>query len=257
MAESTPAPPDWNDSGTSVYLGANAKSPPANDSAPPIAAAAVELEQVTRSRKFDSSVVPSAHMEQESGIEPSGRHLAPPNARAAGESVTGSTEAANTQPRRLIDFGIPIKSLYKMGTGLAIVVGAFLLFAWVLRRGGHDRMGRGMLPADAVSVLGRVSLTSKQVAQLLRVGNKLVLVALTPGGAETLTEVTNPQEVDRLLGLCQQHDPRSTTQVFDQVFQSLSREPVASGFLGGEALPTSISPVAAAYRSHRGDGARV
>ena len=118
-------------------------------------------------------------------------------------------------------------------------------------------MGLGLLPADAVSVLGRVSLTSKQVAQLLRVGNKLVLVALTPGGAETLTEVTDPVEVDRLMGLCQQHDSRSTTKAFEQVFQNLSREPAPSGFLGGDSLPTSISPVASAYRSHRGDGTRV
>jgi flagellar biogenesis protein FliO len=155
-----------------------------------------------------------------------------------------------------MDFGLPAQSIYTMGTGLAIVVGAFLLFAWVLRRGGRGRVGRGMLPTDAVSVLGRVSLTSKQVAQLLRVGNKLVLVAITPGGAETLTEVTDPVEVDRLMGLCQQHDPRSTTKVFEQVFQNLSREPAPSGFLGGDSLPTSISPVAVAYRSHRGDGAR-
>jgi flagellar biogenesis protein FliO len=155
-----------------------------------------------------------------------------------------------------MDFGIPTKSLYTMGTGLAIVVGAFLLFTWVLRRGGRGRLGRGMLPADAVSVLGRVSLTSKQVAQLLRVGNKLVLVALTPGGAETLTEVTDPVEVDRLMGLCQQNDRHSTTQAFEQVFQNLSREPAPSGFLGGESLPNSISPAAAAYWSHRGDGSR-
>jgi flagellar biogenesis protein FliO len=156
-----------------------------------------------------------------------------------------------------MDFGMPTKSLFTMGTGLAIVVGAFLLFAWVLRRSGSGRVGRGILPTDAVSVLGRVSLTSKQIAQLLRVGNKLVLVAITPGGAETLTEVTDPAEVDRLMGMCQQTDRHSTTKAFEQVFQNLSREPAPSGFLGGESLPTSISPVAAAYRSHRGDGARV
>jgi hypothetical protein len=90
------------------------------------------------------------------------------------------------------------------------------------------------------------------------VGNKLVLVALTPGGAETLTEVTDPAEVDRLMGLCQQSDRHSTTKAFEQVFHSLSREPANSGgYLGADALPTSISPAAAAYRSHRGDAGRV
>jgi flagellar biogenesis protein FliO len=155
-----------------------------------------------------------------------------------------------------VEFGIPTKSLYTMGTALTIAVGAFLMFAWVLRRSGRGRVGRGLLPPDAVSVLGRVSLSAKQVAQLLRVGNKLVLVALTPGGAETLTEVTDPAEVDRLMGLCQQSDRHSTTKAFEQVFQSLSREPANSGYLGADALPASISPVAAAYRSHRGDTSR-
>jgi len=89
---------------------------------------------------------------------------------------------------------------------------------------------------------------------LLRVGNKLVLVAVTPGGAEALTEVTDPAEVDRIVGLCQQHDRHSTTQAFEQVFQSLTREPGGGGFLGADSLPTSLSPIAAAYRSQRGTG---
>jgi flagellar biogenesis protein FliO len=256
-AQSTPAPPDWKDNGASVYLGGAEKSLPPNDPAPSIALTGADSTQATMSRKFDSSVVPSAHTEQVSFTESDGRHLAPPGGQPSGENANGSSGRANGEPRRLMDFGIPTASLYTMGTGLAIVVGAFLLFAWVLRRGGQGRASRGMLPADAVSVLGRVSLTPKQVAQLLRVGNKLVLVALTPGGAETLTEVTDPVEVDRLMGLCQQHDARSTTKAFEEVFQNLSREPVTSGFLGGDSLPSSISPVAAAYCSHRGDGARV
>ena len=214
-AQSTPAPPDWKDNGASVYLGASEKSLPPNDAGAMSIRCRLPRNRATgvdTSRKFDSSVVPSAHVEQTPPVESSSRHLRRPVRERAGESATGSTGHANAEPRRLMDFGIPTKSLYTMGTGLAIVVGAFLLFAWVLRRGGRGRVGRGMLPADAVSVLGRVSLTSKQVAQLLRVGNKLVLVALTPGGAETLTEVTDPVEVDRLMGLCQQHDSRQHDQ---------------------------------------------
>ena len=55
-----------------------------------------------------------------------------------------------------------------------------------------ERAGRGSLPTDVVSVLGRVPLAARQLAELLRVGNKLVLVSLTPTGAQTLTEVTDP-----------------------------------------------------------------
>jgi hypothetical protein len=95
------------------------------------------------------------------------------------------------------------------------------------------------------------------VAQLLRVGNKLVLVSLTPAGAETITEITDPVEVDRLIGLCQQFDAHSATKAFEQVFRQMSLEPVRAGLMGQE--PPSAAGSAAAFdasRTHRGDFAR-
>ena len=60
---------------------------------------------------------------------------------------------------------------------------------------------------------------------LLRCGNKLLLVSVTPVGAETLTEVTDPIEVDRLAGLCRQAHPQSATATFRQVLNQFgSRE---------------------------------
>jgi len=155
--------------------------------------------------------------------------------------------------RPLFDIGMPAGSIYTISSALAMVIGAFLLFAWLLRRGG--RKASTPLPADVVSVLGRVPLAARQFAELLRVGNKLVLVSLTPTGAETLTEVTDPVEVDRLVGLCQQYSPHSTTKAFEQVFRQLSRESVPGGFLRGESLPP-LSSAAAAYGAHRGDTTR-
>jgi hypothetical protein len=123
----------------------------------------------------------------------------------------------------------------------------------MLKRGSRGAAGRrGALPADVVSVLGRVPLAARQVAELLRVGNKLVLVSLTPTGAAALTEVTDPAEVDRLVGLCQQSNPYSTTKAFEQVFQQMSNQTVPSSFLGNESLMPPLASPAAAYRSNRG-----
>jgi flagellar biogenesis protein FliO len=246
MAE-TPGPPDWRDNPPSVY-----SAGPRNESAAPNGDVARAPQVIAR--KMDTAVVPSAHEEAVHSEEPAGRRLAPPSApiRSAGDTTVPPGQAG---ARRLMDFGIPTQSIYTIITALTIVIGSFLLFAWALRRGARGgARGRGMIPAEAVSVLGKVRLTGRQAVQLLRVGNKLVLVAITPSGAEALTEVTDPGEVDRLVGLCQQHDRHSTTQAFEQVFQNLTREPAGGGFLGADLLPTSLSPAAAAYRSQRGSG---
>ena len=129
---------------------------------------------------------------------------------------------------------MPTSSLYTVACALTIVIGAFLICAWLLRRGTTS--SATVLPTDVVSVLGRVPLAARQFAELLRVGNKLVLVSLTPGGVETLTEVTDPAEVDRLVGLCQQSNPHSTTQAFEQIFQQIAHER-PSGFFGNDPLP--------------------
>jgi flagellar biogenesis protein FliO len=141
-------------------------------------------------------------------------------------------------------------------SALAVVIGAFLLFAWILRRGTAGTATA--LPADVVSVLGRVPLAARQFVQLLRVGNKLVLVSLSPGGAETITEITDPAEVDRLAGLCQQSSPHSTTKAFEKVFQQLAHERTPSGFFGSDPLPASLTPPpeVTLFRTPRGEAAR-
>ena len=59
-------------------------------------------------------------------------------------------------------------------------------------RGDFRPPARSLLPKEAVELLGRAPLAGRQQMQLVRVGNKLLLVALSPAGAETLTEITEP-----------------------------------------------------------------
>jgi len=247
-AETTPGPPDWADAGGSVYLGKT-------QSAPAQAGPAVESAPVPRPPIVDASVAKAVYQAPASSAEDrDGRRLSPPKKSVSGTRNLQADEQSNSAASRpLADFGLPAKSIYTIASALAIAIGAFLLFAWVVRRGGNKT--NTPLPAEVVSVLGRVPLAARQFAQLLRVGNKLVLVSLTPAGAETLTEVTDPVEVDRLVGLCQQYSPHSTTKAFEQVFRQLSRETAPGGLFGGDPLP-QLSSAAAAHRVHRGDTTR-
>jgi flagellar biogenesis protein FliO len=105
---------------------------------------------------------------------------------------------------------------------LGLVLGLFFIVAWVMRRTtpGHY----ATLPKDVVEVLGRSPLAARQQVHLIRLGAKLVLISVTPTGVESLSEVTDPAEVERLVGLCQQSQPNSATTVFRQVLQQFNRE---------------------------------
>jgi flagellar biogenesis protein FliO len=105
---------------------------------------------------------------------------------------------------------------------LAIVLALFLGVAWVLRR-GLPASGQ-ILPRDVLEVLGRSPLPGRQQVHLMRLGNKLLLVWASGQAVETLAEVTDPQEVDRLTGLCQQAHPSSASNAFRQVFQQFAGE---------------------------------
>jgi flagellar biosynthetic protein FliO len=111
-------------------------------------------------------------------------------------------------------------SLLTVGSSLAVVLGLFLLVAWVFKRAMPGQSG--LLPKEVVEVLGRTSLGARQQVHLVRCGNKLLLVSSTPGGMETLTEIAEPDEVQRLSALCRQTQPGSSTAAFRQVFQQLA-----------------------------------
>jgi flagellar biogenesis protein FliO len=84
---------------------------------------------------------------------------------------------------------------------LGIVLGLFLLVVLVTKRGASN--GATLLPRDVVEVLGRAPFVGRQQVHLVRCANKLLLVCATPGAAQTLTEITDPAEVERLVELCQ------------------------------------------------------
>ena len=120
---------------------------------------------------------------------------------------------------------------------LGIVLGLFLLLIWLLKRGllGNTRL----LPPEVVESLGRASFAGRQQVHLLRVGHKLLLVSVTAAGTETLTEITDREEVDRLAGLCRQRNVNSSTTAFQQTLRRFSQEAVPTGSAGRTAEGTT------------------
>ncbi len=131
----------------------------------------------------------------------------------------GPSRSDSTEPKKINTSG-GLPKLLTIGSSLAVVIGIFLIVAWLMRRATPRT--NWALPDEVVEVLGRAPLAERQHVHLLRCGSKLLLVSVTPDGAETLTEITDDDEVERLSALCRQNKPGSSSAGFKQVFQQLS-----------------------------------
>lgn len=150
--------------------------------------------------------------------KPSGSLPLSPRHRRPGAIPTAGGESARVASRQPALWNTGMTVL----TSLALVLGLFFLFAWFMRRGVPR--GAPLLPPGVVEVLGRMPMPGRQQLQLLRLGNKLLLVHLSLTGAETLAEIADPEEVDRIAGLCQQQQSHSATRSFHEVLDQLGRE---------------------------------
>lgn len=113
-------------------------------------------------------------------------------------------------------------ALLTIGSSLAIVLGLFVIVVWIMRR--TMPASAALLPSEVVQILGRTPIAQRHQLQVLRFGSKLVLISVTPDGAETLAEITDPQEVTHLAGLCQQRHLGSSTTTFRKVLEQLGGE---------------------------------
>ncbi len=128
--------------------------------------------------------------------------LAPPSDRFKGEAPKAS--------------GGTLQTVVSVGSSLLLVVGLFLGVAWCYRKTLSSTAGGG-LPKQVVNVLGRTSISTRQQMVLVRFGSKLLLVSVIQGEARTLGEITDPLEVDQLVGLCESGQPGSITNSFKSV----------------------------------------
>ena len=110
-----------------------------------------------------------------------------------------------------------LSSATTVAGSLALVLGLFFLVVWAIRRASPN--ASTALPTEVFEVLGRAPLANRQQAIMLRCGNKLLLVSAGVADTKTLTEISDPAEVDRLVSLCRQGRSGGAAAAFRQVFR--------------------------------------
>jgi flagellar biogenesis protein FliO len=81
-----------------------------------------------------------------------------------------------------------------------VVLSLFFAVAWLLKRTAPKSMQS--LPPGVIEVLGRAPLVRGQHLQLVRCGQRLLLLSVSATHSQTLAEISDPQEVAALLNAC-------------------------------------------------------
>lgn len=89
---------------------------------------------------------------------------------------------------------------------LAIVVGGYLGFVWLMRK-TNPKANAG-LPSEVFELVGTTRLNTKQTLQLVRLGSKLLLLVHGDEGTHPIAEITDPEEVEYLTSICNQGGSR-------------------------------------------------
>jgi len=93
-----------------------------------------------------------------------------------------ATEADVKTPAQMAELPIDSSHLANTAVGLILVLALIIGLAWVLRRfGGLPNVGKGV-----VTIVGGVSLGTRERAVLLQVGETRLLVGVSPGRVQTL-----------------------------------------------------------------------
>lgn len=135
------------------------------------------------------------------------------------------------------------RPLITVTSSLAIVLGLFAAVTFLYRR--TATASGGMLSGDAFTVLGKAPLGPRQNLTVVRIGPRILVLAIGPGSTTPLAELNDPDEVAQLTALCQSGGSR---QAFQRTLHELGEEPpLGKGFVQPSAPPTRRGPA-----SHQG-----
>jgi flagellar biogenesis protein FliO len=172
--------------------------------------------------------VQQARWSSESSFESSSARVENPKARTPLELKPRNKEASSSVDKPTSTWAAALSMFFS----LAIVIGLFLLIAWLFRKSQPNTFQK--LPTGVLQVLGSTVMAPRQQVYVVRFGNKMLLVSHQPGQTQTLGEITDADEVHRLAGLCESNQPTSVAHSFRDVLRH-----VASGRSDTESQPNA------------------
>jgi len=101
--------------------------------------------------------------------------------------------------------------------GFVAVLALVLLSAKLLRK-SLPAAQKG-LPPEVIKILGRKPLDYRHTIHLVRCGSRLLVLGSSQEGLTTLSEITDPVEIDSLAGMCESRESPSLAQGFSQFFR--------------------------------------
>ncbi len=105
---------------------------------------------------------------------------------------------------------------------LSAVLFTFFTLAWLVEKRGPQSAATS--PTKTIELLQRVSINPRQYLQLMRLGDRVLLLAVGPTGCRTLSEITDPVEVHRLSGR-----PSESLSALPEVMRSMLQDNSSTG----------------------------
>ena len=177
-----------------------------------------------------ASIVSGPATENKSAVQPAGwtsetSNINPNNASLSGNRTSGRTPlelkpSTKDKARSLDKPTSTWAATLSMFFSLAVVLCFFLLVAWLVKKAQPTSFLK--LPGDVVQVMGRTPMAPRQQMYVVRFGSKLLLISHQPGQTQTLAEITDADEVQRLAGLLEANRPGSISNSFRDVLKQVT-----------------------------------
>ncbi len=138
--------------------------------------------------------------------------------------VTGDKDvsAGNKTPNENLNDKLspPYWDIAQVVISLVVVVGFIVAAAWAFKR--FSPRTSSMFSNEFVKVLARTYIGPRQAVCLVKLPGKILVVGSSPQALTTLGEISDPAEVERVLGLVEKGSSNSATAAFKNILKAVT-----------------------------------